>query len=50
MMVPSKETFYLIAGSQIGEVVIESDEAKAVMKDITEIISHQAGKIKEVVE
>lgn len=46
-LVPDKETMYLIAGSEIGEMAVTSEEGKAIIKDIQEVIRAQLGKLKE---
>lgn len=40
-IVPSKQTFYLIAGSELGEQVIATPEAREVFNDIKTIIKQQ---------
>lgn len=41
LLIPSKETFYLIAGSEAGEYVVNTPEAKEIMQDIHTIIKQQ---------
>ena len=44
-LIPSKETIYLIAGSEAGEYVVNTPEAKEIMTDIHTIIK---GQLKEM--
>lgn len=46
ILIPSKETMYLIAGSELGETVVTSQEGQEIMNDIHEIIKHQLGVLK----
>lgn len=41
LAVPSKNTFYLIAGSEAGEAVITSPEGEEIIRDIKKIIKQQ---------
>lgn len=43
---PSKETIYLIAGSQAGEYVVTSPEGQEIINDIKEIIKSQIEGLK----
>lgn len=45
--IPSKDTIYLIAGSEIGEQVVKSPEAQQMFEDIREVIKGQLNKLKE---
>ena len=45
ILIPSKETIYLIAGSEAGEYVVNTPEAKEIMTDIHTIIK---GQLKEM--
>jgi hypothetical protein len=45
-LIPSKDTMYLIAGSEIGETVVSSPEAKEILKDIRDVIGHQLNELK----
>lgn len=45
--VPSRETFYMIAASEMGEQVVKTPEAQKMMDDIREVIQYQIGKLKE---
>tara|TARA_R110000796_G_scaffold30122_7_gene80744 strand:+ start:1726 stop:2085 length:360 start_codon:yes stop_codon:yes gene_type:complete len=40
-LLPTKETLYLIAGSEAGEYVVNTPEAKEIMSDIQAIIKQQ---------
>lgn len=46
LLVPTKETIYLIAGSEAGEAVVTSDEGKEILNDIHKVIKHQLSKLK----
>lgn len=46
VLIPSKETIYLIAGSEVGEVVVNSPEAKEIVDDIREVIKAQLEQLK----
>ncbi|WP_146097127.1 hypothetical protein [Brucella oryzae] len=41
VLIPAKETIYLIAASEAGEVVVKSDEAKEIMSGLRDIIKDQ---------
>lgn len=41
ILLPSKSTIYLIAGSEAGETVVKSPEAQEIMNDIQTIIKQQ---------
>jgi len=41
ILIPSKDTIYLIAASEAGEVVVKSDEAKEIMSGLRDIIKEQ---------
>lgn len=41
VLVPSKETIYLIAGSQAGEYVVNTPQAQEILSDIHQIIRLQ---------
>ena len=47
LFVPSKDTLYLIAASEAGEVVVNTPEAKEVMSDLKEILNIQLEKLKQ---
>ncbi|NKE77824.1 hypothetical protein [Ochrobactrum sp. MC-1LL] len=44
VLIPSKDTIYLIAASEAGEVVVKSDEAKEIMTGLRDIIKDQISK------
>jgi len=46
-LVPSKDTIYLIAASEAGEMVVNTPEAKEIMSDLKEILNIQLDKLKE---
>jgi len=46
-LVPSKDTFYLIAASEAGEMVVNTPEANEIMSDLKEILSIQLDKLKQ---
>ena len=46
-LIPAKETIYLIAGSEAGEYVAESDTGQAILSDVQEIIQIQLEALKE---
>lgn len=46
-IIPDKETLYLIAGSELGQQVIETPEAREVFNDIKTIIKQQIKKSTE---
>lgn len=43
---PQKETIYLIAGSEAGEAVVNSQEGKEILSNINEVIKHQLNQLK----
>lgn len=45
-LIPSKETIYLIAGSEAGEAVVTSEEGKEIVSDIHQVIKHQLNQLK----
>ena len=45
-LIPSKETIYLIAGSEGAEAVVTSQEGKEIMSDIKDVIRHQLDSLK----
>jgi hypothetical protein len=45
-LIPSRETIYLMAGSEFGEVVVNTPEAKEILGDIHEVIRHQLNELK----
>lgn len=40
-IIPSRQTIYLIAGSEVGQVVVETPEAREIFNDIRTIIKQQ---------
>lgn len=46
-LIPSKETFYLIVASEAGETVVNSPDAKELMKDVREVLDAQLEKLKQ---
>jgi hypothetical protein len=46
LFTPSKEAMYLIAGSEAGEFVVNTPEAKAILSDIQEVIQLQIQELK----
>lgn len=46
LLIPSKDTIYLIAGSQAGEAVVTSAAGQEIVDDIQQIIKHQLGTLK----
>ncbi|QIG73013.1 hypothetical protein EVB99_022 [Rhizobium phage RHph_N3_19] len=47
VLVPSKDTVYLIAGYEIGETVVKTPEAQQMFSDIREIIQQQLKSLKK---
>lgn len=45
-VLPSKEVLYLIAGSEAGEAVVNSQEGKEILSNISEVIKHQLNQLK----
>ena len=45
-LIPSRETIYLIAGSEAGEAVVTSTEGQEILNDIKEVIRYQLGELK----
>lgn len=45
-LIPSRETVYMIAGSEAGEFVVTSPEGKEILGDIKEVIKHQLKELK----
>lgn len=44
--IPSKETIYLIAGSEAGEAVATSETGQEILNDIQQVIKHQLKTLK----
>lgn len=47
VVTPSKDTIYLIAGSEIGETVVKTPEAQQMFSDIREVIQSQLKSLKK---
>jgi len=47
VLLPDKDTIYLIAGSEIGEQVVKTPEAQQMLTDIREVIQQQLKALKE---
>jgi hypothetical protein len=45
-LIPSKETIYLIAGSEAGEAVVTSEAGQEILDDIHQVIKHQLNSLK----
>lgn len=45
-LISSKETIYLIAGSEGAEAVVTSQEGKEILSDIKDVIRHQLDSLK----
>jgi hypothetical protein len=45
-LIPSQETIYLIAGSEAGEYVAETEAGQAILNDVQEIIQIQLSNLK----
>ena len=46
LFIPSKETFYLIAGSEAGEYVVTTPDGKEILGDIKDVIKAQLEDLK----
>lgn len=46
ILVPPKNTIYLIAASEASEMVITSDTSKQILSDLQEILQHQLSLLK----
>jgi len=46
-LIPSKNTIYLIAGSEAGEIVVTSQEGKAILNDIQLAIQNQLKELQQ---
>ena len=44
--IPAKETIYLIAGSEAGEAVVTTEQGKAILNDVQEVIKFQLDALK----
>lgn len=47
VLIPSRETIYLIAGSQAGEYVVNTPEAQEILNDIHAVIRAQLSELTE---
>ena len=47
VIIPSKETFYLIVASEAGEAVMKTPEAQDLLSDVKEILNIQLENLKE---
>ncbi len=45
-IIPSRDTIYLIAGSEAGEAVVTSEAGQEILNDIQEVIRYQLGELK----
>ena len=45
-LIPSKETIYMIAGSEAGEAVVTSETGQEILNDIKEVIQFQLSELK----
>lgn len=45
-LLPSKETIYLIAGSEAGEYVVVSEQGQEILNNIQEVIKYQLSGLK----
>lgn len=50
MLVPERDTIYLIAGSEVGEVVVNSPEAREILNDVKTVIKQQIKDVEEKVK
>jgi hypothetical protein len=50
LLIPSRQTIYLIAGSEVGEMVVKTPEAKEIFNDIRTVIKQQIKDVTEVVK
>lgn len=46
ILIPSKDTIYMIAGSEAGEMVVTSETGQEMISDIHEVIKHQLDRLK----
>ena len=47
VLIPSKETFYMIVASEAGETIVKTPEAQELMKDVREVLDAQIEKLKK---
>lgn len=45
-LMPSKETIYLIAGSEAGETIVASPQGQEILNDVQEVIRYQLSQLK----
>lgn len=45
-LIPSQDTFYLMAASEAGEMVVKTPEAQEIMSDLKQILDAQLEKLK----
>lgn len=46
-LIPSKETIYLIAGSEAGEAVVTSEQGQEILNDVQQVIKSQLQKLQD---
>ena len=46
-LMPSKETIYLIAGSEAGETIVASPQGQEILNDVQEVIRYQLSQLKD---
>lgn len=49
-LIPSRDTIYLIAGSEVGEIVVNSPEAREILNDVKTVIKQQIKVAEEKVK
>lgn len=47
VLIPSRETFYMIVASEAGETIVKMPEAQELMKDVREVLDAQIEKLKK---
>lgn len=47
VLIPSRETFYMIVASEAGETIVKTPEAQELMKDVREVLDAQIEKLKK---
>jgi hypothetical protein len=45
-LIPSRDTIYLIAGSEVGEIVVNSPEAREILNNVKTVIKQQIKEVK----
>ena len=48
VLVPSKQTMYMIAASEMGEVVVKSEEAKEIFGELKTTVIHELKRVREL--